>query len=306
MAGVGARDIKRRIKSVNSTKQITKAMELVSTAKLKRRRNVLEQAKPYFKRILATVRHIIEHDEGIEHPYLKERDIEHTLYVVIAADRGLCGGYNVNAFKRTINDIEQADRARLYVVGKKTVDFFKNQHLEIIDQRVGIAENPQYQDAQTIAKRALELYVNGEVDEVKIVYTKMESTIMQVADIITLLPVSIEDEEYDETEQIIDDEGDEFDDDELNRDDYIELTNFRPSPAVVLDYLIPKYFESVVYGCLVESAASEQAARRMAMENATDNAEEMIEDLTLSFNQARQAAITQEISEIVGGANAFD
>ncbi len=307
MAGVGARDIKRRIKSVNSTKQITKAMELVSTAKLKRRRNVLEQAKPYFKRILATVRHIIEHDEGIDHPFLKEREIAHTLYVVIAADRGLCGGYNVNAFKCALNDIEQADKARLYVVGKKAVDFFNNQQFEVIEQRVGIAENPQYQDAQAIAKRALDLYVSGEVDEVKVVYTKMESTILQVADIITLLPVSIEDEERDdEVEPVVDVEDDEFDDDELDEGDYIELTNFRPSPAVVLDYLIPKYFESVVYGCLVESAASEQAARRMAMENATDNAEEMIEDLTLSFNQARQAAITQEISEIVGGANAFD
>ncbi len=283
MAGVGARDIKRRIKSVNSTKQITKAMELVSTAKLKRRRNVLDKSKPYFNKIRATVRHIMEHGDGIYHPYLKQREIAHTLYIVVAADRGLCGGYNVNAFKCALNDMVQRDKAKLYVVGKKAADFFKNQQLDVIDKLIGISESPSYKDAQKIAKRALQMYSAGEVDEVKIVYTRMESTIMQVADIIKLLPVSIEDDD-EQVEQSNAEQTEAFDEEE----EYIEITNFRPSPEVVLDYLIPKYFESVVYGCMVESAAAEQAARRMAMENATDNAEEMIEDLTLSFNQARQ------------------
>ncbi len=234
MAGVGARDIKRRIKSVNSTKQITKAMELVSTAKLKRRRNVLDKSKPYFNKIRATVRHIMEHGDGIYHPYLKQREIAHTLYIVVAADRGLCGGYNVNAFKCALNDMVQRDKAKLYVVGKKAADFFKNQQLDVIDKLIGISESPSYKDAQKIAKRALQMYSAGEVDEVKIVYTRMESTIMQVADIIKLLPVSIEDDD-EQVEQSNAEQTEAFDEEE----EYIEITNFRPSPEVVLDYLIP-------------------------------------------------------------------
>lgn len=295
MAGMGARDIKRKIKSVNSTKQITKAMELVSTAKLKRRRMVLEASKPYYKKMMETVRYILTNEKHTRHEYLTAREVKHTLYIVITADRGLCGGYNINAIKKVIADIDgKLDRAKLIVIGKRGSDFFAKQSVEIIDSLLGISEKPTYQDAQEISKKALDLYTEEKVDEIKLVYTKMESTILQVADMIKLLPVEI-----DMAKQVVQSDA-------MQDEQDVELMSYEPSPEVVLSYLIPKYIESTIYGGLIESATSEQAARRMAMENATDNAEEMIESLTLSFNQARQAAITQEISEIVGGANAFD
>lgn len=299
MAGMGARDIKRKIKSVNATKQITKAMELVSTAKLKRRKSVLEHTQPYYRKVLATVQHILTNERTLRHEFLEARPVSNTLYIVITADRGLCGGYNINALKQTIADIDDPARVKVITVGKRGTDFFKRQPVETVDSLLGIAEKPTYQDAQQIAKKALRLYAQEKIDEIKLVYTKMESTIAQVPDIIKLLPVEIEaaQQAAELNEQAIDQEDDET---------TVELMSYEPSPEVVLSYLIPKYIESTIYGGLVESSASEQAARRMAMENATDNAEEMIESLTLSFNQARQAAITQEISEIVGGANAFD
>ncbi len=301
MAGVGARDIKRRIKSVNSTKQITKAMELVSTAKLKRRKNYLEAIKPYYETTMATVHHIVENEKSIRHQYLTVRPVQQTLYIVIAADRGLCGGYNANALKCALNDISNPAQAKIVAIGKKAIDFFKRQQFDVVDSIGGISEKPTYKDAKRIAEFALDLYVRKEVDQIKLVYTRMESTILQVADIITLLPLVVEESKQSKFAEETEEENI-FSEEEVAP----ELMNYSPNPEAVISYLIPKYLESTLYGGLLESAASEQAARRMAMENATDNAEEMIEELTLFFNQARQAAITQEISEIVGGANAFD
>ncbi|PIE77221.1 MAG: ATP synthase F1 subunit gamma [Clostridiales bacterium] len=299
MAGVGARDIKRRIKSVNSTKQITKAMELVSTAKLKRRRNALEATQPYYQATMEVVHHIAENEKSIDHHYLAARPVQQTLYIVIAADRGLCGGYNANALKCALNDIVHPEQTKIVAIGKKSIDFFKRQQFDLVDTISGISENPQHKDAKRIAQLVLDMYLQKEVDQIKLVYTKMKSTILQVADIITLLPLTVEDSETDES--VKEANGNIFEEEIVP-----ELLNYSPNPEAFINFLIPKYIESTLYGGLLESAASEQAARRMAMENATDNAEEMIEELTLYFNQARQAAITQEISEIVGGANAFD
>ncbi|MCK8059859.1 MULTISPECIES: ATP synthase F1 subunit gamma [unclassified Fusibacter] len=285
MAGMGARDIKRKIKSVNSTKQITKAMELVSTAKLKRNKDILEHTKPYFEKVLGTVQHILTNEKNIKHEYLESRPVKHTLYIVVTADRGLCGGYNVNAIKQVVTDIDDASKAKIISIGKKATDFFNRREADVVDSFIYISEKPTYQDAQDIANKALRLYAQEKVDEIKFVYTKMESTISQVPTMIQLLPVVIEETEVVELEEFI---------------------TYEPSPEAVLGYLIPKYIESTIYGGLVESAASEQAARRLAMESATDNAQEMIDDLSLTYNQARQAAITQEISEIVGGANALE
>lgn len=283
MAGMGARDIKRKIKSVNSTKQITKAMELVSTAKLKRRKDALDKTKPYYRKVLQTVQHILASEKHLKHEYLEVRPVRNTLYIVITADRGLCGGYNINAIKKAVSTIEDPSKVRVITVGKKANDFFRNNGFKVDESLLYISEKPTYQDAQFIAKKALRLYAQEEVDQIKLVYTRMESTISQVADSIQLLPVDLEDLETTDDDQYI---------------------AYEPSPEEVLSYLIPKYIESTIFGALVESAASEQAARRIAMENATDNAEELIESLTLTYNQARQAAITQEISEIVSGANA--
>ncbi len=283
MAGMGSRDIKRKIKSVNSTMQITKAMKLVSTAKLKKNRDRFDMTKPYFDTVLETVRDIVSFNKNLKHDYLEERDIRKTLYILITSDRGLCGGYNVNAIKKALGTLESKSKSRFITVGKKAHDYLRNRDYEIVDHHLGISEQPEYLDAQRIAGLALKLFMQEEVDEIKLVYTKLISTVVQEATCLKLLPIVVtEDSEAPE-----------------------EFVSYEPSPEEVLSYLIPKFLEATVYGALVESAAAEQAARRIAMENATDNAQEMIEDLTLSFNQARQGAITQEISEIVSGAEAL-
>lgn len=285
MAGMGARDIKRKIKSVNSTKQITKAMELVSTAKLKRNKDVLDKTKPYYSKVLSTVKSILTHEKNLKHEFITLREVKNTLYIVITGDRGLCGGYNVNVLKKAAQDIKDPSKAKVIAIGKKGIDFFKKNEMDPIHSYLGIAEKPSFANAQDIAAKALRLFAQEKIDVIKLVYTRMESTISQVPEIIQLLPVDLAAVEAVKAGGTI---------------------AYEPSAEAVLGYLIPKYIESTIYGVLVEASASEQAARRIAMENASDNAQEMIDSLTLTFNQARQAAITQEISEIVGGANALE
>ncbi|SHJ65726.1 ATP synthase F1 subunit gamma [Paramaledivibacter caminithermalis] len=286
MAGMGMRDIKRKIKSVNSTKQITKAMELVSTAKLKKTRDRLEKVKPYFETVNSAIQDILRNATNIDHKYVREREINKSLYIVITGDRGLCGGYNINAIKKTLEDIKDKDKASFVVIGHKAKNYFAKRGYEIVEEYLNISEKPEYTDAKNISRLALNLYKEGKIDEIKLIYTEFVSTISQVPKMLRLLPVSKQE-------------------DEKAEDREFKYISYEPSPGAVLDYLIPKYVESTLYGALVESATSEQAARRIAMENATDNAEEMISNLVLSFNQARQAAITQEITEIVGGAEAL-
>jgi F-type H+-transporting ATPase subunit gamma len=285
----GARDIKRKIGSVTNTMQITKAMELVSTAKLKKTRDRVDLTKPYFETVVGAVQDIISSEKSLKHEYINKRDVRKTLYIVISADRGLCGGYNSNAIKKVINQIEDPSKAVLITIGKKAGDAFERMGFEIAKKYLYISEKPEYSDAQDIARVALKMYAGEKVDEIKLIYTRLESTISQVATELKLLPVEPRAEEESAGKEDAD----------------FEYVSYEPSPEYVLSFIIPKYLDSTVYGGLVESAASEQAARRMAMESATDNAVDMIEKLTLSFNQARQAAITQEISEIVGGAEAL-
>lgn len=285
MAGSGTRDIKRKIRSVNSTMQITKAMELVSTAKLRRARSKMDITKPYFDTVKRAVQDILSEDKSIRMRYVAEHEIKKTLYVVIAGDRGLCGGYNINAIKKAISEVEDKGDAKFITVGKKAYEVINRNGYEIEDYFLNISEKPQYFDAVQIARRAIKLFDSGEVDAIKLVYTKFASTISQVPMSIQLLPIEHDGENQKEASD--------------------EFVNYEPSADEVLRYIIPKYVESTIYGGLIESAASEQAARRVAMESASDNAEDIIEELSLSFNQARQAAITQEISEIVGGAEAL-
>jgi F-type H+-transporting ATPase subunit gamma len=288
---MGTRDIKRKIKSVNSTMQITKAMELVSTAKLKRSRDRMDITRPYFETVLETVQDLMKDQKKVKHEFLKYREVKNSIYLVVTADRGLCGGYNNNAMKLVIEDIENKSSAKIVTIGKKARDTFTKRDYDVVKEYVYISENPQYSEAQEMARFLLKLYAQEEVDEIKLVYTQFISTISQQATMLKLLPIVVE-------------EADVVQKEEETGDDESFMT-YEPSPEVVLSYVIPKYIESTIYGALVESAAAEQAARRVAMESATDNAVEMIDSLTLSFNQARQASITQEISEIVGGAEAL-
>jgi len=289
MAGMGTRDIKRKIKSVNSTRQITKAMELVSTAKLKRAKDRMNLTKPYFETVIEAVQGIIESEKSLKHEFTTKREVRNTLYICITGDRGLCGGYNVNAMKTVLNDVKEIEHAKIITVGRKASGFFRSNGFEVYEAFEGISEKPKFTDAQTIGRMALSLYQQEKVDEIKFVYTSFVSTINQEPVMLKLLPVERREEE---------DQG------EVNDEDY-EFITYEPSPEEVLSFIIPKYISSTVYGGLIESAAAEQAARRVAMESASNNADEMIDSLTLSFNQARQAAITQEIAEIVGGAEAL-
>lgn len=291
MAGMGSRDIKRKIRSVNSTKQITKAMELVSTAKLKRAKDKVDITKPYFNQVVETVQDIVQGEKSLKHEYLSYREVKKTLYIVIAADRGLCGGYNVNVAKKALGDVADMSKAIFITVGKKTRDFFNKVNGEIVKDYLYISEKPTYGDAQDIARRALHMYETEQADAIKLVYTRLVSTISQVPEILNLLPVIMPEDATDVSET--EEESD------------VKFTIYEPSAEEVLSYLIPKYIESTIFGAMIESAACEQAARRVAMESASDNADEMIENLTLTYNQARQSAITQEISEIVSGAEAL-
>lgn len=287
MAGMGTRDIKRKIKSVNNTRQITKAMELVSTAKLKRAKDRMNLTKSYFETVMDAVQSIIESEKSLKHDFVTKREVRNTLYIVITGDRGLCGGYNINAIKAVINDIEDKDHSLIVTIGRRAGSYFRSNGYNVYESFEGISEKPEFLHAQAIGRLALSLYKQEKVDEIKFVYSKFISTISQEPEILKLLPVEkrgIEQEEADE--------------------DY-EFITYEPSPEEVLSFIIPKYVSSTIYGGLIESAAAEQAARRVAMENASNNAEDLIGDLTLSYNQARQAAITQEITEIVGGAEAL-
>jgi F-type H+-transporting ATPase subunit gamma len=283
MAGMGSRDIKRKIKSVNSTMQITNAMKLVSTAKLKKNRDRVDVTKPYFETVLETVRDIVSSQKNIQHDFLEERLVRKILYIVITSDRGLCGGYNTNVIKQVLGDNIESHKMMFITIGKKASDFVRHQGHESYQEHLGISEFPEFTDAQNIAREALHLFEREKVDEIKLVYTRLLSTISQEATMLRLLPI----EKSKEKKAVV------------------EYVTYEPSAEEVLDYLIPKYIESTIFGALVESAAAEQAARRVAMESATDNAQEMIDDLTLSYNKARQSAITQELTEIVSGAEAL-
>jgi len=285
MAGTGMRDIKRRIKSVNSTKQITKAMELVSSAKLRRARERVEKSRPYFETIKNTVQDIFSNAANLKHEFVNEREIKKSCFIVIAADGGLCGGYNSNVIKMAVSNMREKEAVSVITIGQKARDFFRARKYDFDGEFIHISENPSFSDAQRISNLVIQMYQKEMVDEVFVVYTQFISTISQKPQIIRLLPLAGE-----KTEE---------------KNEKFEYVSYEPSAEEVLNYLVPKYIESTLYGALVESSASEQGARRVAMESATDNAEEMIDDLTLTYNRARQAAITQEIAEIVGGAEAL-
>lgn len=270
------KDIKNRIKSVSSTMQITKAMELVASSKLKKARNRAENAKPYFDTITQAMHSAMSTNKNSI--WTKSRDIKNTTHIVIAGDRGLAGGYNSNVLKLAKANITGENN--IITIGKKASDFFKKASDKFLD----ISENLTYADAGDVGKIALDNFVSGATDEVYLYYTELVSPLLQEAKVMKLLPLAQK-----ETKEDIGTLG--------------TLAEYDPSPESVLSSIIPMYLSGVIYGAITESFASEQAARRIAMENATDNASDMIDNLSLIYNRARQGAITQEISEIVAGAS---
>lgn len=279
------KEIKTRIKSVESTKQITKAMELVSSSKFRKAKERAESARPYFNTLYNTVQDIAKNTSNSRNVFLKERKVNNVCYIVIAGDRGLAGGYNSNILKAVIAH-NKLGTGKAITVGKKAKESLSKRGYEVIDY-IESVEKCVYEDANRVAQAAMEAYKNGEVDEVNLVYTEFISALSQEPKIVKLLPVTI---------------------DNTNTEKEVKkgkaAVQYLPSADAVLGYVLPKYVSGSVYGAIAESFASEQAARRTAMESATDNANEMISKLELVYNRARQAAVTQEISEIVGGAAA--
>ncbi|NLW40400.1 MAG: ATP synthase F1 subunit gamma [Tissierellia bacterium] len=279
------RDIKRRIRGINNIKQITKAMELVASARLRRARERLEKTRPYYNTVYRNIQQVLSHVKDMNHPYVNKRDGDRAIYVVISADRGLAGGFNSNINRLVEEEIkDKKDKVLLITVGLKARDYFKRRGYNVIGEYLSMTERPSFSHARNIGNQVLEVYDKGEVDNIYLAYTEFITTLTQKAKIVKLLPAEELEEDLSESNSVIE---------------------FEPSPEEVLNYLIPKYLQSVIYGALIESACSQQGARRTAMESATENAEEMIEELELSYNRARQAAITSEISEIVSGAEAL-
>jgi F-type H+-transporting ATPase subunit gamma len=283
---VNSKEIKSRIKSVNSTMKITKAMELVATAKLRKSRAQLDRTRPYSLAVIESIQEILANSGKIKHPFLDAREVKKRLFIVLASDRGLCGGYNTNINKLVESQVSDLSSVKLLIVGNKARNYFARRNYDIVDSFSGISEAPIFSDAKHIGEIALDLFKRGEVDEVNVVYTHFKSTISYDPKVLKLLPAEglKEDSQKDKRQALIE---------------------YEPSAEVVLGYLVPKYVFGAMYGALIEASASEQGARRVAMESATDNAEELIKDLDLLKNRARQAAITQEITEIVSGANAL-
>lgn len=281
----GMQEIKRRIKSVESTKKITKAMELVATSKLRKTRNQLEQSKPYYTNVAQTVAEILANCKGNNDSiYLVEnKDIEKEVFIVIASSLGLCGGYNANIFKEIKGTIKPGDY--VYSIGSKATSYLLKNHQGVTDHKFDDLNTTfDFKDVTKLVAELTKMYREKEISKIKIVYTEFVNNLTFRPRIVTLLPVDPSD----------------FDHIEISK----KSTLFEPSPEEVLDSLIPMYLQAVIYGYIIESATSENAARRTSMENANDNADELTEQLLLKYNQARQTAITNEISEIVAGANA--
>lgn len=283
MAGASMKDIKLRIKSVESTMQITKAMELVASSKLRRAKERVEKSRPYFEVLRAALSDIEASNTELNSPYIAKRSGNKTCYVVIAGDRGLAGGYNSNILKAVAADMQQR-KACVLPVGKKALEHFQRNKTPIVSEAYDLAGDMTVSDCFSIAQVLAKGFVAGEYDEIRLAYTNFVSMLSQQPAIMQLLPLNVHRPEPGAGPR--------------------GLTIYEPSSEAVYDAIVPEYLAGLIYGALCESVASELGARRTAMDAASKNAGEMINSLSLNYNRARQAAITQEITEIVAGAEA--
>ncbi len=280
------RDIKRRKGSIQSTQQITKAMKLVSTVKLQKAKNRAEQSNPYFNYMYQTVTSMLARSGNMNHPYLQAGSSQKKAVITIASNRGLAGGYNSNIVKLVTDSGIPKEDAQIYIIGRKAKESLLRKGYEMKGDFSDVIEGPTYEDAAAICKEVLGAFTNGEIGEIYLAYTHFKNTVSHEPTLMKLLPV-------------------EFDEAELKEADSHVLMNYEPNEEEALDLIIPKYMTSLFYGALVEAVASENGARMQAMDSATSNAEEMISDLTLKYNRARQGSITQELTEIIAGAEAI-
>ena len=259
-------------------------MKLVSTVKLQKAKTRAEKTDPYFNYMYKTVSSMLAKSGNINHPYLKAGDTEKKAVVVITSNRGLAGGYNSNIVKLITGGDFNREDLDIYAVGGKGEEALLSKGYNIVESAPEVIENPTYEDAAALCQKVLDAFSNGEVGEIYLAYTHFKNTVSQEPQLIKMLPVEIDPEDADDTGVMM---------------------NYEPNEEEALDMIIPKYVTSLFYGALVESHASENGARMQAMDSATSNAEEMISDLTLKYNRARQGSITQELTEIIAGANAI-
>jgi F-type H+-transporting ATPase subunit gamma len=277
-----AQDIRRRIKSEQSNEQITKAMKMVAAARLRKAQEKAAASRPYTEKIRQVLTSVASGAPDAAHSLLEVREVKRVAYLILSADKGLAGAYSSNVIKEALPNIVGKDNVSLITVGRKARDYFTRRGYTIAEEYTGFSEKPTYQHAVTIARAIAAGFVAGTYDEIHLVYTKFQSALTQKPTSVQLLPME--------------DAGS-----VSEHQEYI----FEPSAKEVLKYLLPQYLESVIYGALLQSAASELGARMTAMGAATDNAQELIAKLVLNYNKIRQATITREISEIVGGAEAL-
>jgi ATP synthase F1, gamma subunit len=281
------KEIKRRRGSIQSTRQITKAMQLVSTVKLQKTRARAEEGKPYFSLVYETMFSILSKSGNVDHRFLRSASQGKKAVIVISSNRGLAGGYN-NSIAKLVETSFSKEEALIYAIGKKAKDTLERRGYEIAGEYNEVITDPMYQDAVDITKKLLSDYEAGKIAEIHVVYTHFKNTVVHVPTLKKLLPVSIDEQEEEEVET------------KTNL-----LMNYAPNEEEVLEAIVPKYITAIIYGSLQQAIASENGARMSAMENATNNADELIDKLLLKYNRARQGAITQELTEIVAGANAI-
>ena len=281
------RDIKRRKSSIQSTQQITKAMKLVSTVKLQKAKTRAEQTTPYTNHMYQTVSSMLAKSGNVNHPYLVSGESKKKAVVAITSNRGLAGGYNSNIVKLVANSDLPKEDIEIYAIGNKGLDAFTRKGFNVKYTDNALIESPTYADAAALCREVLKDYTAGEIGEIYLAYTHFKNTVVHEPTLIKLLPVEINADELTQSEgaaaQMI----------------------YEPNEEEALNMIIPKYITSLFYGALVEAVASENGARMQAMDSATSNAEEIISDLTLKYNRARQGAITQELTEIIAGASAI-
>lgn len=282
------RDIKRRRESIQSTGQITKAMKLVATVKLQKAKARAEESQPYFNTMYATVKSMLKKSGNINHPYLDAAGEGKKGIIVITSNRGLAGGYNSNVIKLVTGNGMKKEDVLIYAIGRKGRDGLARRGYHIERDYSEAMDEPLFSDASAIGKQVLSDFSEGKISEIYLAYTVFKNTVSHVPTFLRLLPVS-----FDETEA------------EEEAADALTLMNYEPEAEEALELIIPKYVNSLIYGGLVQALASENGARMQAMDSATSNADDMISDLSLKYNRARQSSITQELTEIIAGANAI-
>ncbi|UJF33278.1 ATP synthase F1 subunit gamma [Paenibacillus hexagrammi] len=281
----GMREIKRQIKSTQNTKQITRAMEMVAAANLRRAQQAAEAARPYSDKLKEVVGSIAAGTKGVKHPMLQSREVKKTAYLVITSDRGLAGGYNANVLRKVMTEIREKHKSTseyaVFVIGRKGSNFFNKRQIPIVEEVTGVPDSPKFSDIKQVAAAAVANFENGTYDQLFLVYNQFKNAITQIPTMVQLLPME-----------------------NVAGTASAASYEYEPSPEGVLEVLLPKYAETLIYSAVLEGKASEFGARMTAMNSATKNATKMISSYTLAYNRARQASITQEISEIVAGASA--